>query len=405
MIYILTLLILGLMQVTPPDLGMGIFATVSVVLGIVICGWFLWLLVVNPQIFPRIESMILHHPVRKWLMAYFGLVLISILWVQHPDVAAWFAFRKAWLDVITAVVIFILYLVRPKLQVGNWLLVGYIIGSVMLNIAALVAGPSLSDRFEVFGLVNSTYLGQVLSTGGIFCLYFLNITRQPILRCLLLVALLSNFYITLLTISKISLTAYITSILLFMILCKLTWRQWAAICTGLGAIALIAWPKINGYLAFYYSHSWMFGSLSGRTSIWQVGMEGFLASPIWGQGVGALWGYLINIGSSDLYSSLHNEMLHIAFHYGLIGLFLWAMIMYSFFIQGKRLLADPDRNNRMKGALCLSLLVFFLIKGFAEANTTFLLLRPWLLMGLSTWYLFPSKQRWFKQPLKQIEHV
>lgn len=77
------------------------------------------------------------------------------------------------------------------------------------------------------------------------------------------------------------------------------------------------------------------GSASDRLRYWEGAIEGIKAEPLWGHGPGSFrWVYphYKTFSADTLLRYAHNEILHSAFEYGLIGLLLFGLTATSLFV-------------------------------------------------------------------------
>jgi O-antigen ligase len=150
----------------------------------------------------------------------------------------------------------------------------------------------------------------------------------------------------------------------------------------LAAILLAAalfWSLFAAYFTLYTTTGNQAETLTGRTAIWAFALDAALTKPWLGNGFDALWHVIPPLGP-DRFEARHaeNELLQQFFAYGVAGLLLLSAIYFSLFRQLRRI---PHRPQRL---VLLSLLLYILVRGLAEAEPFDLLLPLWSILLIST---------------------
>ena len=128
-------------------------------------------------------------------------------------------------------------------------------------------------------------------------------------------------------------------------------------------------------------------TLTGRTGIWALALESALTKPWLGNGFDAMWKVIPPLGI-DRFEPRHaeNELLQQFYAYGVTGIVLLAGIYSALFRNFRRISERPQR------ILLISLMLFILVRGLAEAEPFDLLLPLWSIALLSVLAARP-KQR------------
>ncbi len=130
--------------------------------------------------------------------------------------------------------------------------------------------------------------------------------------------------VMLLCLGKTGNAAGIFSLMLFFVLQRKFFRS-LGLLLAVGAIAaiILSATPLADHLESYQGTS----TLTGRTVIWEKGIEGFKQSPIWGHGY--LASYFSFDKNSDLANkalNLHNSFLEVAYNNGLLGFIALVMV-------------------------------------------------------------------------------
>lgn len=133
-------------------------------------------------------------------------------------------------------------------------------------------------------------------------------------------------------------------------------------------------------------------TVARRVYFWTAGRDAFLASPVFGHGIGSFEREVFDyrspdyweVASEDVVPHAHNEVIEIAVEYGIIGLALFAATLAIVFRQGKVLSRTGDEWQRRTSAGITSGLIAVGVDNLANVS----LRQPpiavlvWLLMGL-----------------------
>lgn len=210
-------------------------------------------------------------------------------------------------------------------------------------------------------------IGNRLALGGLAGGYLILAVRLRFGRHAIAYALLMVCF--LLTFSKTSLIAWVTAGLIFLMLMSVARR---ARITAIVSLALGAAAAYGGLRSRWEDYAQVgdgraLETLSGRTVLWPLVREAIADRPVMGYGIHSFESagpqpFSISIGSA------HNELLNLAFNFGIIGLALGVMVYMSCVYRGirARLHCSPESKNL--GALLIAFTVYFLVRGFTEAD-------------------------------------
>ncbi len=147
----------------------------------------------------------------------------------------------------------------------------------------------------------------------------------------------------------------------------------------LSTVALVVsfWGLFDAYYGVYTTEGNQAETLTGRTAIWAWTLDAAVTKPVAGNGIDAMWKVAPPFGG-EMFEARHaeNEFLQQFFAYGAIGVAMLAAIYGSLWGRFRRV---EDRSER---TALIALLLFVLIRGFAEAEPFDLLLPLWMITAV-----------------------
>jgi O-antigen ligase len=144
------------------------------------------------------------------------------------------------------------------------------------------------------------------------------------------------------------------------------------------AVTLLFWGVIEAYVGIYTTTANQAETLTGRTAIWIWSLNAALSTPWLGNGFDAMWKVAPPFGG-ELFEARHaeNELLQQFFAYGTAGI-LMLVAIYGSLWRRFRTVCNPSERS-----VLLSLVVFAIVRGIAEAEPFDLLLPLWLIATLA----------------------
>ena len=307
-----------------------------------------------------------------WALAYLTFSLLSFAWSGTVSPAASFAYWFALaIDVATALML--------MCQV-NWhdqvyaLLRGYIYAAFVLAAIAWIMPAQEDLRLGDMDYFNTNQIGNLCAFAFFFAQYLERSERSrwTLVKIFLLVTLLRSL-------SKTTLAAMLVSqAVLFLRDDSISRARKAWTMVGALLIGSIFLGLFMAYFTIYTTTGNQAENLTGRTAIWAFALDAALMRPWLGNGVDALWHVMPPFGP-DHFEARHaeNELLQQFFAYGVAGIVLLVGLYGSFFRQIRRV---AHRSRRL---VLLSLLLYILVRGLAEAEPFDLLLPLWSVVLLS----------------------
>lgn len=213
-------------------------------------------------------------------------------------------------------------------------------------------------------------------------------------RYLLLAAMV---FLLLATQARSSILGWFASIMVFVFLVpksKISKQNMVFLGIALAAVffySIVLRPDV-GRRMFTMFETGQTSSLSRRVYFWNAGKDAFLASPIFGHGIGSFertafqyrspdyW----QVSSEDVVPHAHNELVEIAVEYGLIGLALFAATFIFVLKRGIGAARNAENQNRWILAGITSSIIGIAVDNLANISLRepSIAILVWLLMGL-----------------------
>jgi exopolysaccharide production protein ExoQ len=142
-------------------------------------------------------------------------------------------------------------------------------------------------------------------------------------------------------------------------------------------VILVFWGLFEAYYDIYTNAGNQAETLTGRTAIWAYSLDAALEQPLIGHGFDSMWKVVPPFGP-EKFEARHaeNELLTQFYAFGMVGVCLLIGIYGSLYRQIRRL------QGPVKIVL-LSLLLFVVVRGVAEAEPFDLLLPLWSIVLIS----------------------
>jgi putative inorganic carbon (HCO3(-)) transporter len=252
-----------------------------------------------------------------------------------------------------------------------------------------------SIRTRTYGTMGNpnTYAGYLVVALSLF-ISLLTTRQSPFYRALLAVGVALGAFALLFTYSREGLIAFAASLLVIGFVAD---RRILVLLLGLGALALIADPKIVQRFAFGFSTTYVSLSLNyGRLYYWLQGLVLWAHHPLLGVGPGRFGGSVAHIFGSPWYhlyglgtmSTVDSEPVQVLGETGILGFLCYLWILVTLVRQGIRLArTDPDPWWRSLGVASSAATVGFAVQSvFASLFEVHqVVLGLWFLAGLVGW--------------------
>jgi exopolysaccharide production protein ExoQ len=306
----------------------------------------------------------------RWVMAFLAFSLISLAWSGTASLTASLVYWCAMAADVAMVVL--LLRAAPAIDVASSLLKGFIWSTCLLAIVVWIMPLQPDLRLGNKDYFNTNQIAS-LCAFAIFLAQYL--TRRKDGHWNLAMALLA---ITLLrSLSKATLAAFFISQSFLLVMDRSVSRRTKVLLTlTVAGAVLISWGLIESYYVVYTNEGNQAETLTGRLGIWAYLLDAGLQKPWIGHGFNSIWKVVPAFGVSDAFEARHaeNDLLQQFYAYGIVGIALLAGLYTSLYRQLRRLSNKPLRM------VFLSLLLFIVVRGLAEAEPFDPLLPLWAIV-------------------------
>ena len=310
----------------------------------------------------------------RWVLAFLAVSFCSLAWSETASLLNSAAY---WLGLAIDVAIITLLLCSPSMtSVAHSLMKGFIWSTCLLALVAWVMPTQADLRLGDEEFFNTNEIGN-LCAFTIFLAQYL-VRRKDgkwgMATFFLVVTLLRSL-------SKTTLAAFLLSQGFLVIQDKSMSRR-TKILLSISTLLLgvIFLGLFEAYYDVYTSAGNQAETLTGRTAIWFYVLNALFDHPwnLWiGHGFDAWWKVVPPFGDNFEARHAENELLQQLFAYGALGVLLLVGLYGSLFRQVRKLPRSPVR------VLFLSLLLFIVVRGLAEADSFDLLLPLWSIVLIS----------------------
>jgi hypothetical protein len=356
-IVLLSVRVLGL----EPNMGTGISLCLDLALLAVVCFNLLGTTETSFRSLLRLSTI-------RWVVAFLTVSLCSLTWSEAsslPNSAAY------WLGLTVDVAIITMLLRSASMtRVSNSLMKGFIWSTCCIALVAWImpAQPDLRLGDEQF--FNTNEIGNLCALTIFLAQYLMRRGdgRWGMVTLFLVATLLRSL-------SKTALVAFLLSGSVLVVLDRsMKRRTKILLTTAMLLLGLVFWGLFEAYYDVYTSAGNQAETLTGRTAIWIYVLSALFDHPwtLWiGHGFDAWWKVVPPFGDNFEARHAENELLQQLYAYGVLGIVLLVGLYGSLYRQVRRLPHGPIR------VIPLSLLLYIVIRGLAEAHSFDLLLPLW----------------------------
>lgn len=308
-------------------------------------------------------------PVR-WVLVFLFFSGCSLLWSETASPVASFAY---WSGTVCDVLI-VLFLFRTSTVAGvaTSLLRGFVWGACCIAFIAWIM-PSQSDlRLGDEEFFNSNSIGNTCAFGIFFSQYLMRRKDGGSgFATLFLVLTLVR------SLSKTTIAAFVASEVFLVLQDRSMSRKTKTTVTVAAIlIVLVFWALFEAYYNLYTTTGNQAETLTGRTAIWAYVFNHALEEPWLGHGFDSMWGVIPAFGTFEARHA-ENEVLEQFYSYGVAGVLILAGIYGSLYRTIRRRAATEVKT------ILTSILLFIIVRGFAEAEPFDLLLPLWSVVLIS----------------------
>ena len=308
----------------------------------------------------------------RWVVIFLSFSCCSLAWSRTVSLPTSFAY---WCGMAadTAIVILVLR-TGPVNVVSHSLMKGFIWSTCCLALIAWIMPTQADLRLGDEQFFNTNQIGNLCAFAILLAQY---LVRRKVGNWGPAIAFLS---ITLLrSLSKTTIVAFLVSEGYLMIQDRSVSRKTKLLLTaGMITIILVFWGLFEAYYDVYTTAGNQAETLTGRTAIWAYVLNAAIGQPWIGHGFDSMWKVVPPFGH-DQFEARHaeNEMLQQFYAYGIVGLVMLGGLYGSLYRDFRRLQRGSVR------VILISTMIFFVVRGLAEAEPFDLLLPLWAIVLLS----------------------
>jgi exopolysaccharide production protein ExoQ len=307
-------------------------------------------------------------PAFRAVSAFLLIALCSLVWSATVSVGVAFAY---WCGVAADVGMVVLLLRNGPQPMSASLMKGYVWGAIVIAVIIWLS-PTMQDLRPGNDEYFSPNAIALICAFGVFIAQYLSRSHRSwnVAAVVLSITLLR-------TLSKTTIAAFIAGEALLLIRdSAITRRKLLAIVVASGLVVAAFWRLIEAYFEVYTTTGNEAETLTGRVGIWNYTLESSLEQPWIGHGFHSFRNVVPAFGVFEAWHA-HNELLQLFYTYGIVGLFLFIAVYGSLYLQIRRAsVADK--------ALFYGLLLFIVIRGFADTDRFELTLPLWFVFLISS---------------------
>jgi O-antigen ligase len=317
----------------------------------------------------RTLSSILQPSSVRWAMLFIAVSGCSLLWSETASPIASIAYWSGTaIDVAT-----IVFLLRAGSvpEVAASVMKGFIWASCCVALIAWLMPTQYDFRLGDEDIFNPNSICNVCVFAVFFAQYLMRrkMARFGIVTFFLVLTILR-------TLSKTTIAAFLISQIYLVIQDRsMSRRRKLFLTIGSILVVLMFWGLFEAYYNFYTTNGNQAETLTGRTAIWNYVLDGALERPWIGHGFDSMWNVVPTFGTFEARHA-ENEFLEQAYSYGGVGIVLLCGVYGSLYSNIRRMAQKSSR------VICVSIILFVIVRGLAEAEPFDLLLPLWAVVLL-----------------------
>jgi hypothetical protein len=307
----------------------------------------------------------------RWVLAFLAFSFCSLAWSATVSLSTSVAY---WSGLAVDVAIVVVLLRSGSVtEISYSLIKGFVVSTCCLAVIAWIMPGQADLRLGDEEFFNTNQIGNLCAIAILLAQY---LTRRKAGRWGFAIFLLT---LTLLrSLSKTTIVAFLISESFLIIADRSISRKTKVLLTvAVALVILVFWGLFEAYYDVYTTAGNQAETLTGRTGIWAYVLNEALEQPLIGHGFDSMWKVIPPFGP-DRFEARHaeNELLTQFYAFGVVGVCLLIGIYASLYRQIRRL-QGPAK------IVWLSLLLFVVVRGLAEAEAFDLLLPLWSIVLIS----------------------
>jgi exopolysaccharide production protein ExoQ len=300
----------------------------------------------------------------RWVLIFLGFSGCSLLWSATASPAVSAAY---WCGTASDVAMMILLLRNGSATVAaDSLMKGFVWGGCCIAIVAWIMPTQYDMRLGDEDYFNANTIGNLCAFAIFFSQYLMRSGkgRWGLAIFFLAVTLVRSL-------SKTAIVAFLISEGYLIIQDRVMSRRAKMyLMIVVTVVVLVFWGLFEAYYNLYTTYGNQSETLTGRTAIWAYVVDAALAKPWIGNGLDSMWKVVPVFGTFEARHA-ENEVLEQFYSYGVVGLMMLCGLYGGLYRKIRKLSAGPFRM------IFVGILIFVIIRGFAEAEPFDFLLPLW----------------------------
>jgi exopolysaccharide production protein ExoQ len=315
---------------------------------------------------------LLRLPTVRWVLLYLAFTGCSFAWTIANSPLTSFAY---WCGLAADVAIVLVLLCGGSVPaIAHSLLKGFIVGTCVLSLVTWIMPTQADLRLGDPDFFNTNQIADLCAISILFAQLLLRrkAGKWGFVTLFLVVTLLRSL-------SKATLAAFLVCEAFLVIRDHAMSRRKKMLLAGAAVLLTLAfWGLFEAYYSVYTNAGNQAETLTGRTAIWAYTLDAGLSKPWFGNGFDSLWKVVPPFGN-EMFEARHaeNELLQQFYSYGVFGIVILIGIYGSLWRRIRKL---PRSSIKV---IFLSIMLYVVVRGLAEANTFDLLLPLWALVLLA----------------------
>jgi exopolysaccharide production protein ExoQ len=305
----------------------------------------------------------------RWAFLFIAFSGCSFLWSETASIAASMAYWSGTaIDVAT-----IIFLLRAGSvpEVAASVMKGFIWASCCIALIAWLMPTQYDLRLGDEDFFNANSICNVCAFAVFFAQYLMRrkMARYGLVTFLLILTILRSL-------SKTTIAAFLVSEIYFVIQDRSMSRRSKLLLTVAAILVILMfWGLFEAYYNFYTTSGNQAETLTGRTAIWSYVIGEMMERPWIGHGFDSMWNVVPTFGTFEARHA-ENELLEQAYSYGAVGVVILCGVYGALYSNIRRMAQESSK------VICTSIIIFVIVRGFAEADPFDLLLPLWTVVLL-----------------------
>jgi exopolysaccharide production protein ExoQ len=307
----------------------------------------------------------------RWAMFFLFFSGCSLFWSETASMPASITY---WCGTAVDVAMVLLLLRAGSMsEVAVSIMKGYIWAACCIALIAWLMPTQYDLRLGDEDFFNSNSICNVCVFAVFFAQYLMRRKQEKwgLATLFLILTILRSL-------SKTTIAAFLVSGAYLIIQDRsISRRSKLFLTTAAILIILVFWGLFEAYYNFYTTNGNQAETLTGRTAIWSYVLDAATERPWIGHGFDSMWNVVPTFGTFEARHA-ENELLEQLYSYGVVGVLTLCGVYISLYRDIRR-----TAHGSLK-VIFASVILFVVVRGFAEAEPFDLLLPLWtvVLMGL-----------------------